>query len=84
MRQERSAAFGRYRGATWASPLIQGQDARSGAGSPETVLSQLKNCGCNSPTGLLEHIVFTWAGAAELAGNFADDYYPEQCLSLAG
>lgn len=62
--------------------LIQGQDARSGAGSPETVLSQLKFADAAVRQALLEQIVFTWDGAAELAGGFADGY-PEQCLSLA-
>ena len=31
---------------------------------------------------ILEQLIYTWAGVADLAGGFADDY-PEQCLSLA-
>ena len=31
---------------------------------------------------ILEQLIYTWAGVADLVSGFADDY-PEQCLPLA-
>ena len=84
MRQERSCA----RCLRPVPEADMGKSPDSGAGrtlrgwKPGDGPVSAKICGCSRLTVLLEHIVFTWAGTAELAGGFADDY-PEQCLLLA-
>ena len=41
-----------------------------------------KEWGADRHGAILEQLIYTWAGAAELAGGFADDYL-EQCLPHA-
>ena len=57
--------------------------ARDGSGALKSLVEHFAaETDVAARQAILEQLVYTWAGVADVASRFADDY-PEQCLPLA-
>ena len=71
------------------SPLVrlvglihQYQEAALSVEKLGVVMNAREEWGADRHGAILEQLIYTWAGVADVAGGFADDYL-EQCLPLA-